>query len=36
MADALAGADIGMVSRTITPEEEAKGAFGAVTKMLFL
>ena len=28
MADALAGAvDIGMVSRTITPEEEAKGAF---------
>jgi phosphate transport system substrate-binding protein len=34
MADALAGAvDIGMVSRTITPEEEAKGAYWvAVTK----
>jgi phosphate transport system substrate-binding protein len=28
MTDALAGAvDIGMVSRTVTPEEEAKGAF---------
>lgn len=34
MADALAGAvDIGMVSRDITPEEEAKGAYWvAVTK----
>lgn len=34
MADALAGAvDIGMVSRAITPEEEAKGAYWiAVTK----
>jgi phosphate transport system substrate-binding protein len=34
MADALAGAvDIGMVSRDVTPEEEAKGAFWiAVTK----
>jgi phosphate transport system substrate-binding protein len=34
MADALAGAvDIGMVSREITPEEEAKGAYWvAVTK----
>ena len=34
MADALAGAvDIGMVSRDITPDEEAKGAFWvAVTK----
>ncbi|MGB9672938.1 MAG: PstS family phosphate ABC transporter substrate-binding protein [Anaerolineales bacterium] len=34
MADALSGAvDIGMVSRDITPEEEAKGAFWvAVTK----
>ncbi|MDD5466174.1 MAG: substrate-binding domain-containing protein [Anaerolineales bacterium] len=34
MADALAGAvDIGMVSRAVTPEEEAKGAYWiAVTK----
>lgn len=34
MADALSGAvDIGMVSRAVTPEEEAKGAFWiAVTK----
>ncbi len=34
MTDALSGAvDIGMISRDITPEEEAKGAYGiAVTK----